>query len=238
MGEVNSNNKNTNYSDKYKSRFGPDGIHLFNRGTGTNILIDEVKISNDRWSKAPRQVSIALTNACDLACLHCYAPKRKAVLDFDLLTNWLRTLDLNGCMGVGFGGGEPTLYPKFVELCEYATNETGLAVTMTTHGHRLNDVFLSKLSGNIHFVRVSMDGVGSTYEGIRGRSFNGLIKKINLLKEIVPFGINYVVNSTTIGDLNEVAQIVVDLGASELLLLPEVSDVSTLFRTQGYPALC
>lgn len=219
--EMNSNN--TNCLNEYKSRFGPDGLHLFNRGTGTNILIDEVKIPNEHWSKAPRQVSIALTNACDLSCLHCYAPKQKAVLDFDLLTNWLRTLDSNGCMGVGFGGGEPTLYPKFVELCEYAANETDLAVTMTTHGHRLNDVFLGKLSGNIHFVRVSMDGVGLTYEGIRNRSFDDLVKKISILKEVVPFGINYVVNSTTIGDLDEVAQIVDGLGASELLLLPEVS---------------
>lgn len=216
-------NKNTHASKGFKFRSGPDGLHLFNRGTGTNILIDEVKIPANRWSKAPRQVSIALTNVCDLSCSHCYAPKQKAVLDFNLLKNWLHTLDSNGCMGVGFGGGEPTLYPRFIELCEYACDETGLAVTMTTHGHRLNETFISKLSGKIHFIRVSMDGIGSTYEGIRGRSFHNLIKNINLLKEVVPFGINYVVNSTTIGDLDEAAQIVNDMGASELLLLPEVS---------------
>lgn len=222
MRAVNSNNKNTNCFGQYKSRFGPDGLHLFNRGTGASILIDEVKTSKDRWAMAPRHVSIALTNACDLSCSHCYAPKQKATLDYSLLTNWLRILDLNGCMGVGFGGGEPTIYPKFIELCEYAANATDLAVTMTTHGHKLNDVFLSKLSGNIHFVRVSMDGVGSTYEGMRNRSFEDLMRKIKLLKGVAPFGINYLVNSETIGDLNEVAKIADDLGASELLLLPEV----------------
>ena len=222
MTEVHSISKNTSRVSDYKSRFGPDGLHLFNRETGTNILIDEAMIPTDRWSKAPRQVSIALTNACDLSCTHCYASKQKAILDFDLLTTWLRTLDLNGCMGVGFGGGEPTLYPKFIELCEYATNETGLAVTLTTHGHRLDEAFLNKLSGNVHFARVSMDGVGSTYEDIRGRSFDELVKKIKLLKETVPFGVNYVVNAATIGDLDEAAQIADYLGASELLLLPEV----------------
>lgn len=206
----------------FKYRYGPDGLHLFNRETGINILIDEVKIPNNHWSLAPRQVSIALTNTCDLLCSHCYAPKHKAKLDFSLLTSWLHTLDLNGCVGVGFGGGEPTLYPEFAELCEYTANETGLAVTMTTHGHRLDEALVKKITGKIHFVRVSMDGVGSTYESIRNRSFENLINKIKFLKEVSPFGINYVVNSATIGELDEAAHIANDLGASELLLLPEM----------------
>ncbi len=220
MEVVHSNSKNC--FSNYKSRFGPDGLHLFNRETGTNILIDEVEIPVDRWSMAPRQVSIALTNTCDLSCSHCYAPKNKAKLDFGLLTSWLRTLDLNGCMGIGFGGGEPTLYPKFAELCEFAANETNLAVTMTTHGHRLDESLITKISGRMHFARVSMDGVGTTYESIRNRSFDSLVNKIKLLKEVSPFGINFVVNSATIKELDEVAQIADDLGAAELLLLPEV----------------
>ncbi|MAS87832.1 MAG: radical SAM protein [Micavibrio sp.] len=206
----------------FKCRHGPDGLHLFNRRTGANVLINEIEIPVKSWSKAPRQVSIALTNTCDLSCSHCYAPKHKARLDFDLLTSWLRTLDFNGCMGIGFGGGEPTLYPKFAELCEFAANETSLAVTMTTHGHRLDESLINKISGRMHFVRVSMDGVGATYESIRNRSFDSLVNKIKLLKKVSPFGINFVVNSTTIKELDEAAQIADDLGAAELLLLPEV----------------
>lgn len=223
MDVVYSKSKNTNYFSNYKSRCGPDGLHLFNRKTGTNILIDEIKIPIEHWSIAPRQISIALTNTCDLLCSHCYAPKHKAKLDFGKLTSWLRTLDLNGCMGVGFGGGEPTLYPRFTELCEFATNETGLAVTVTTHGHKLDEILLKRISGSMHFVRVSMDGVGTTYERIRNCSFDSLINKIKLLKDVSPFGINFVVNAATIGELDEVAQIVDNLGAAELLLLPEMS---------------
>lgn len=207
----------------FKCRYGPDGLHLFNRETGINILIDEVKIPNNKWSLAPRQVSIALTNTCDLLCTHCYAPKHKANLDFNLLTSWLHTLDLNGCVGVGFGGGEPTLYPKFAELCKFTANETSLAVTITSHGHRLDEALIKKITGRVHFVRISMDGVGATYESIRNCSFNKLINKIKLLKEVFPFGINFVVNSATIGELDEAAQIADDLDAAELLLLPEVS---------------
>ncbi len=41
-------------------------MHFFNRKTGINVLVDEFKPPFSLWSTAPRQVSIALTNACDL----------------------------------------------------------------------------------------------------------------------------------------------------------------------------
>jgi hypothetical protein len=66
-----------------KYRIGPSGVHLFNRTTGLNILIDEIKLPCDRWSAAPRQISVALTNACELQCPYCYAPKVAATLEFE-----------------------------------------------------------------------------------------------------------------------------------------------------------
>ena len=207
---------------QFKIRLGPAGLHLFDRFKGINILVDEIKPPPEVWSATPRQVSIALTNACDLACPHCYAPKDPAVLPFQQVANWLVELDANGCLGVGFGGGEPTLYPRLAELCSFAMRETRLAVTMTTHAHRLDGQMLSKLQGNLNFVRVSMDGVGRTYESIRGRSFDTLIGRIKSLSRVVSFGINFVVNSSTVGDMESAVELAEELGASELLLLPEM----------------
>ena len=206
---------------QFKIRISPAGLHLFNRNTGANILIDEMILPSNLWSAAPRHVSIAITNNCDLKCPHCYAPKNQATLPFDNLTNWLSDLDKNGCMGVGFGGGEPTLYPYLSKLCAYTTEKTTLAVTMTTHAQRISDGLLNELVGNLHFVRISMDGIGRTYESIRNRPFDKLLDNIAKIQGIVPFGINYVVNSKTIKDLDSAVQLAEDLGASEFLLLPE-----------------
>jgi sulfatase maturation enzyme AslB (radical SAM superfamily) len=222
-----ANNISTNVPSTLKVRFGAAGLHLFNRNTGVNLLVDEISLPPSMWSTAPRQVSIALTNACDLVCPHCYAPKNPAVLNFERLTRWLTDLDANGCVGVGFGGGEPTLYPRLAELCSYAAEKTGLAVTMTTHAHCLSDRLLEDLSGNVHFIRVSMDGVDATYESIRGKSFASLIQRIKALSKIVSFGINFVVNSKTIDELDTAIELAEKFGCSEFLLLPEEATLRT-----------
>jgi hypothetical protein len=207
----------------WKCRTGPAGLHLFNRATGVNLLLDEIAISPLQYSRAPRQVSVALTNRCDLACKHCYAPKSPADLPFANVTHWLAELDAHGALGVGFGGGEPTLYPKFVDICEYATHHTQLAVSFTTHGHHIDDVLANRLRGNTHFIRVSMDGVGATYEMIRRRSFPQLLTRLHTIRSISRFGVNVVINEHTLRDLDQVAKISADAGACEILLLPQIS---------------
>jgi MoaA/NifB/PqqE/SkfB family radical SAM enzyme len=205
----------------FKVRAGPSGVHLFDRVSGANILLDEARTPSQSWSLAPRYVSVALTNACELSCPYCYAPKKPAALDFEQLAGWLIELDENGCLGIGFGGGEPTLYRGFVELCRFASQETSLAVSFTTHGHNLDERLLAELNGNVHFMRVSMDGVGATYERLRGRSFHSFLQHLKLARRLAPFGVNYVVNSQTLPDLDRATKLATDLGAAEFLLLPE-----------------
>ncbi len=206
---------------KVKCRLGPDGMHIFDRRNGFNLLIDEIDVPKERWHRAPRQVSVALTNACDLTCPYCYAPKAAAALDAGQLCAWIEELDSAGCLGVGFGGGEPTLYRRLPELCQQITARTALAVTMTTHGHRWTPELVDALSGHVDFVRVSVDGVGVTYENLRGRPFSELVSRLTMISRTFSFGINCVVNISTFPDLAAVADLAAGLGARELLLLPE-----------------
>lgn len=216
-----TSHKSRRFGSGTKMRLGPDGIHLFARGSGENFLIGEIVPPKSMWAAAPRQVSIALTNTCDLSCSYCFAPKSRASLVFDRVVSWLDELDANGTIGVGFGGGEPTLYHRFAELCAHTSRNTCLAVTFTTHGHHLDEALLAQLKDNVHFVRVSMDGIGPTYERLRRRSFDALAQRLDALKSITPFGINYVVNSATLPDIDSATEFAQRVGASEFLLLPE-----------------
>ena len=204
-----------------KVRYSSAGLHVFDRNTGMNVLIDEIAVPSSLYSRAPRHVSIALTNRCDLACTHCFAPKSRDELSYDSVTRWLSELDANGTLGVGFGGGEPTLYPRFTELCQHAARETRISVTFTTHGHHIDHEMADSLRGSVHFIRVSMDGVDGSYEFIRRRSFEALRSRLKIIQGISRFGVNVVVNERTIGELDEVARVAADSGAVELLLLPQ-----------------
>jgi len=204
-----------------KTRHGPDGIHLFDRTTGLNLLVDEVAVAQKHWATAPRQVSIALTNACDLACPFCYAPKHSATLPHSDLLKWVRELDEGGCLGVGFGGGEPTLYRRLPELCAFVSEHTQMAVTMTTHGHRWTQQLVEALAGSVNFVRVSVDGTETIYERFRGRAFADLRERVQLISDAFPVGINCVINETTVSDLPRLAALAADVNAAQLLLLPE-----------------
>jgi hypothetical protein len=204
-----------------KSRIGPNGVHFFDRLSGLNVLLDELRPKETVWSTSPRQVSIALTNVCDLHCAYCYAPKHKASLHTDQVFGWLRELDAEGCLGVGFGGGEPTLHPDFVDICKWVAGETQLAVTFTTHGHRLTPQLVERLKGSIHFARISVDGVGRTYEEQRGKQFSSLLRGMESIATLSPFGINVVVNERTVAELDAMGELAEMVGASELLLLPQ-----------------
>ncbi|MCE4507171.1 radical SAM protein [Xanthomonas hortorum] len=196
-------------------------MHLFDRVSGLNVLLDELRPKEAIWSTSPRQVSIALTNVCDLHCAYCYAPKHKASLHTDQVLGWLKELDTEGCLGIGFGGGEPTLHPDFVDICKRVAGETQLAVTFTTHGHRLTPQLVEHLKGSVHFARISVDGVGRTYEQQRGKQFASLLRGMESIATLSPFGINVVVNERTVVELDAMSELAQKVGASELLLLPQ-----------------
>lgn len=202
-------------------RSGPAGVQIFNRRTGLNVLLDEMRLPPDRWSLAPRSVSVALTNACDLSCPHCYAPKTPSRLRPGQLLRWLDELDRHGCMGVGFGGGEPTLFRELPRLCRYVAHETRLAVTMTTHGHWIDEALAAELTGNVHYIRLSMDGIGETYEKVRGQAFADFRRRVMTVRNFCSFGINFVVNATTFGDLDAAVNLAAEWGATQFLLLPQ-----------------
>jgi MoaA/NifB/PqqE/SkfB family radical SAM enzyme len=210
-----------------KVRFSEAGVHLFERKSGLNVLFDEVDVPPAQFSEGPRYLSVALTNACELRCAYCYAPKLVAALDIERVLTWAIELDRAGCLGIGFGGGEPTAYPGFGRLCAEITRSTSMAVTFTTHGHRLTPRLADALRGAVHFVRLSVDGVGATYERLRGRPFSRVRDAAAMLSSVAPFGINAVVNAETVGELDELADFAVNVGASELLLLPEQPTATT-----------
>jgi MoaA/NifB/PqqE/SkfB family radical SAM enzyme len=98
------------------------GLHFYDRITGIHVLLDECPLPKEKCHTAPAVVSIALTNACELDCDFCYAPKTHHSLNPKDVIQWCRQLDSAGTLEIAFGGGEPTLYRDLAYICRTIWN--------------------------------------------------------------------------------------------------------------------
>jgi radical SAM protein with 4Fe4S-binding SPASM domain len=107
----------------------------------------------------PPLVWLELTRKCDLACPHCYINGGIARDNEMSPARWCELLDEMADMGVwavAFTGGEPTLYPGFVEVVRHA-RQRDLLVGIATHGLFLTDELLNSIPRDGVIISVSID---------------------------------------------------------------------------------
>ena len=211
-----------------QTRKSPAGVHLFDRNSGLNILLDELIPAREEWASAPKTLSIALTNNCNSCCPCCYIKKDGASLNEDDVLGWAKELNENGGQNIGFGGGEPTLHPGLISLCKTISASTNLAVTLTTHGLNFTEELAEKLKDSVHFIRISLGGIFQAYEDTHLRSFTEFQKILPLIKKTAPIGFNILINSNTLRQIDAMMEFALKNDVQEILLLPIVSSSGKL----------
>jgi wyosine [tRNA(Phe)-imidazoG37] synthetase (radical SAM superfamily) len=119
---------------------------------------------------APISINLDLTTACNYRCDHC--------IDWDILNSGvkhnedelrasLREMAARGMRSVILiGGGEPTVYPRFVDMVRYLKTELHQQVAVVSNGGR-NDRILeaAEYLGPGDWVRLSLDsGTDETFQ--------------------------------------------------------------------------
>jgi MoaA/NifB/PqqE/SkfB family radical SAM enzyme len=199
-----------------KLRKDSDGILFFDKKSGINILFDEIAVAIP--DIAPRHMSIAVTNACNLNCGYCYIHHDKYELSIVDVKKWIDELNRSGCLSIGLGGGEPTLWNHIVEIIDYISS-TEMAVTMTTNGSANVNFYLDIIE-KLDLIRFSIDGLYSIYEKNRNQCFVDIIDKIKILKTKGDVGINYLLTDETVLQLDQFALFAKTLKPHEILLIP------------------
>lgn len=169
-----------------------------NRGAGWE---DEYKSYREKWVRHaknqivgdfPLLVDIELSSVCNLKCPMCYTISA----DFKELVNTKR-MDWNLFQKIidEIGGkvpairlslrGEATLHRDFVKCIAYAKAHGIKEVSTLTHGGKLTLPFFKEIAdAGIDWITISVDGVGETYEKIRGPlKFDDLLTKIKDIKK-------------------------------------------------------
>ena len=123
---------------------------------------------------APTYVHLAVTNACNFRCGHCFASSGQPFAD-ELTTLEVKRLidDLAemGCFKLGLGGGEPLVRRDLPELVRHA-NRRGVEVSLSTNAIAATKEVVESLAGlRFEEILVSMDGAtAKVYEAIRGEA--------------------------------------------------------------------
>lgn len=182
---------------------------LFDRTSGTNVLLENERTKRHQ-RVAPRTVMLALTNVCNKACTFCYRPAdAESRFTFDDVVELARFLDEWGVLELTFGGGEPTLFPRFAELVNTIWRETKLCPSFTTNGLRLEQLgLLRQLRGAYGQLQLSV------YEEDEPL---GVIA--HLVEERARFGLNYLVTPARVVTLEARMAEWMGHGVRDVLLL-------------------
>jgi len=189
--------------------FALDGKLLrFDRETGENQLWTGAETAQFR-QRAPRVLQVAITNVCNKTCEFCYRPlDADSAWTFDDLLELARVADRWGVLEIAFGGGEPTVFPRFVELVRAVWIETGLCPSFTTNGSRLTPALLRALRGRYGQIQLSI------YDDDDHQAVIEL-----LVSERARFGLNYLVTPGRLATLEADVAAFAARGVRDILLL-------------------
>lgn len=160
----------------------------------------------------PRPVVVwAVTKACNLRCVHCYASAdarpAPGELTFDegiALLDDLRRFEVPGVL---FSGGEPLSRPDVLVLIAYA-QKIGLNATLSTNGVLITEAVADHLAAlGLKYVGISLDGTQARHDKLRGMqgAFAGSLAAIDRCRQRgIRVGVRFTVHGLNHEDLDSI----------------------------------
>lgn len=180
-----------------------EGILLMkDRPDPRNITINRSPIPSLRY------LLLNITNACNLACKHCYLGKSGNLeMDIDTFEKAVSQFEKMGGLKLMISGGEPFLHSRFREFMEILPSYE-LRVVVLSNGTLVDESAARKLSLYVDEVQVSIDGIGS-HDHLRGmgsykRSMDGIS---NLVRAGIPVSIATMIHKFNTGEFVEMEKL-------------------------------
>jgi len=174
-------------------------------------------------------ITVNLTNQCNLRCLHCYLDsyKKTETLRIPEFKNFvldsIKDKFLSEKANIAILGGEPLLAKeKVIEIAKIGKN-LGLEVIVSTNGLFIDQNFAQEAKKNDLVVQVSLDGSSEDINSLlRGKgNFEKSVKGIKcLIKEGVYTIISMVIHKDNFHDIEDFFYLGLSLGVNEVRYIP------------------
>lgn len=185
-------------------RYGHTGRHGGHRLAGV--------IEAEDQKRTPRPVVVwAVTRACNLKCVHCYAAATAGPAENELSheegLSLLDDLKEFNVPAVLFSGGEPLSRPDTLSLIGYAQS-IGLPCTLSTNGVLIDQKMADRLAQiGLRYVGISLDGTRATHDKLRGvqGAFDATTNAIQYLRNSgVKVGVRYTITALNFDQLDSI----------------------------------
>ena len=187
-----------------------------NRGVQNPVVANATRCPDDcgmcnMHTSHTALANVDLTNRCNLTCPVCFANANAAGYlyepDFETVRKMLQALRderPSPCRIVQFSGGEPTIYPRFLDVLRLA-KEMGFSHTqIATNGIKFTNLEFAEQckEAGLHTLYLQFDGVcDDIYRRTRGESL--WEKKLQCIENVKKAGLKIVYVPTIVKGLND-----------------------------------
>ncbi|MCX8176354.1 MAG: radical SAM protein [Candidatus Bathyarchaeota archaeon] len=164
-----------------------------------------------------------VTGKCNFSCRYCYASRFRGLKELDTV-ECLRIIKEAGKLKVNhisFTGGEPLLRKNIFSLIEEA-RKSNIYVTLVTNGSTINEENARLLAKPGILVYLSLDGLKSFHENVRGYgSWRFVENAISLFRRFnVEFATVTALNKENYLEVNSILDFSVNVGAGYHCFIP------------------
>ena len=141
-----------------------------------------IHVKNKLGKKKIESANLHINGICNYSCGFCFSKN----LGNEIMTplQWepiLRDLWKRGVTKINFAGGEPTLHPQIIELCELAKS-IGFTVSIVTNGSKIDNELMKKMKGFVDWIGLSIDSTDNEVEKAVGRQCKGMSHIDNVIE--------------------------------------------------------
>src|ERR1039457_2954874 len=207
-------------------------------GIGFYTLTEERAANASLHSRLVR-AEILLSARCNFHCPYCRGVGGPD-MDFAVVSSLLQRLIDNRLFGVGFSGGEPTLYRRLPELVRQARDGGVIWRAVSTNGSLPWRKYQELLEAGVNDFSVSLDACCAA-DGDRMSGSKGLwgrtVQTIRLLSEQTYVTVGVVLTEDNIAQASEIVAFAAELGVSDIRVIPAAQHSAVLPSVEVAPEL-
>ncbi len=169
-------------------------------------MIDRERINflkQNGYHKYPMTMQMEITRECPFNCPQCYKIELGTMhMDFNLLKKMITDGIRNGVSLFVLNGGEPLLYPHFIDALKLFKGVDNVSINCFSSGYGLTDEIIEaiKETTQLRFY-ISLNGSTDEVNSTSRQGYNVSINAIEKLKaHDCPFGVNWVARKDNVHD--------------------------------------